>query len=78
MLISKFRASTTFRHRKEILSGCFDKIPDSSLVHVKKIEIAAPAGLPLRVGGRVIAKTPATIEIIPKALKIIVGKDRKF
>jgi diacylglycerol kinase family enzyme len=68
----------TFKYRKEILSGRYELIPGSSLIHVKKIEILNPAGLPLRSGSRVIAKSPSIIEILPRAIKIIVGKDRKF
>ena len=68
----------TITYRSQILSGKYESIPGSSLIHVKKIQIDNPVGLPLRVGSRIIAKTPATIEIVPKALKIIVGKDRTF
>jgi hypothetical protein len=37
-----------------------------------------PAGLVLRAGEKVIAKAPARIEILPQALKLIVGKERNF
>lgn len=78
MLLPKLTKLQTLKYRKEILSGCYEKIPQASIVHVNKLEISTPQGLPLRVGNRVIAKTPAVIEIIPKTLKIIVGRDRKF
>ncbi len=78
LLVSKLTRWATIKHRKQILEGNYEKVPGSSLIHVKKIEILNPPGLPLRIGSRIIAKTPATIEIIPKTLKIIVGKDRKF
>jgi diacylglycerol kinase family enzyme len=78
LLLPKLSKSKTFRYRKQILSGSYKDIPEASIIQANKIEVTAPAGLPLRVGGRVIAKTPAVIEILPKALKIIVSRDRKI
>lgn len=68
----------TFKYRSEIMNQEFEKIPGSSIFHIERLEIATPAGLSLKTEGRLISKTPATIEVRPKALKIIVGKDRKF
>ncbi|MEJ0021673.1 MAG: hypothetical protein WDN47_03785 [Candidatus Doudnabacteria bacterium] len=77
LLLPKLSKSKTFRYRKQILTGDYQEIPEASVIHANKIEVLTPTGLPLRVGSRVIAKTPAVIEILPKALKIIVGRDRK-
>ncbi len=76
-LLPKLGRWNAFKFRRQIQTGDFSGIPNSSLIHANRIEIAWPEGLPLRVGSRVIAKTPAVIEIVPKALRIIVGKDRK-
>ncbi|HTL39416.1 MAG TPA: diacylglycerol kinase family protein [Methylomirabilota bacterium] len=78
LLLSKLSKWDVFKFRKEIISGDFEKIPGSSVIHVSRLEISTPVGLPLKSAGRVIAKTPAVIEVMPKALKIIVGKERKF
>lgn len=78
MLLPKLNRLKIFKYRNEIVNGRFEKVPGSSVVHVRKLEILNPQGLALRVGNRVIAKTPAVIEIKPEALKIIVGKDRTF
>lgn len=78
MLLSKLSKLKTIKYRAEIMSGSYKNIPQASVVHVNRLEISSPAGMALRVGNRVIAKTPATIEILPKAIKIIVGKDRRF
>jgi len=67
-----------WQYRKEIQSGCLENIPGASTVHLKRIEITNPEGLPLIAEGKIIAKTPAIIEVLPKALKMIVGKDRSF
>lgn len=76
LLLPKLSKIKTFQYRRQILSGDYRLIPEASIIHANKIEVLAPAGLPLRVGGRVIAKTPAVIEILPKALKMIVSRDR--
>lgn len=78
LLLPQISGWTAFRHRHEILRGEFEKIPGTSVLHVKKIEIHTPEGLAIRSEGRVLGKTPAVIEIKPKALKIIVGRERKF
>jgi diacylglycerol kinase family enzyme len=78
LLLPKLERLKLIRHRTDIVKGCYESIPESSLLHLQKIEITSPDGLPLRVGNRIVAKTPAAIEILPKALKIIAGKDRRF
>lgn len=78
LLLPKLARRQMIKHRKNIMKGCFESISESSLVHLDKIEITSPDGLPLRIGNRVVAKTPATIDVVPKALKIIAGKDRTF
>lgn len=66
------------KQRKNLASGLFEKIEGASVLHLKKLKIESPEGLALRIEGRVVTKTPATIEVAPKALKMIVGKDRLF
>lgn len=78
LLLPQLSRFKLFKYRKHILSGAFENIPESSLVHLKKIEISNPEGLPLKVGNRVIAKSPAIIEVIPQSVKIIVGRERQF
>jgi diacylglycerol kinase family enzyme len=77
-LLSGLSKWQTFLRRRQILAGNLENLPGVSIVHAKKIEITNPSGLPIRTGSRVVAKTPLVIEIVPKALRIIVGKDRKF
>lgn len=77
-LLPKLNKFQTLKYRSQILKGDFNQIHGSSIVHVNKLEITAPEGLPLRVGAKVVARTPATIDVLPKALKMIVGKERKF
>ncbi len=78
VLLSKLTQWEAIKYRGLINTGQWEEIPKSSVVHMKKLEITAPEGLNLRAGERVLAKTPAVVEIAPNALKIIVGRDRKF
>ncbi len=78
VLLPKLNRLTTFRYRKEILAGRYESIPGSSLIHIKEMEITMPTGLPLRVDRKIVARTPAKVSVLPRALKIIVGRDRKF
>ncbi|OGE81816.1 MAG: hypothetical protein A3H72_01720 [Candidatus Doudnabacteria bacterium RIFCSPLOWO2_02_FULL_48_8] len=77
-LLPKLRAFGLVRHRKKITSGFFEQVPHSSLIHANQLEISSPEGLPLRVGRKVVAKTPAAVKALPQKLRIIVGKDRTF
>ncbi len=78
VLIPKLSRAQLFTHRKNIQDGCFEKIPGASIIHTDSLEITSPSGLPLKIGDVEFASTPARIEIKPKALKIIVGRLRKF
>ncbi|HEV8600987.1 MAG TPA: diacylglycerol kinase family protein [Patescibacteria group bacterium] len=78
LLLPKLSKYNIFKYRKSIISGAFEEIPGSSLLHVEKLEITSPEGLPLKVGERIVAKTPAIIQLLPQKLKIIAGKDRIF
>jgi diacylglycerol kinase family enzyme len=78
VFLPKLTQWEAFKHRGHIMEGMWEKIPGSSVVHAKKLEITAPSGLSIKSYDRVIAKTPTVIEVAPSALKIIVGKDRKF
>lgn len=47
-----------------------------SVFPVMQAKITASESLPISVDGEVVAKTPCEVEIIPKAVKLIVGKER--
>lgn len=66
------------RFRKDIAEGILENVPKSTVIKCKKIEFLQPRGMPLSILGRIITKFPATVEIIPQRLKMIVGKTRTF
>ena len=78
VFLPKLSSWQALKHRNEIVEGLWENIPGSSVVHAKKLEISSPTGMAIKSYDRVIAKTPALIEVVPNALKIIVGKERKF
>ncbi|PIP18110.1 MAG: hypothetical protein COX43_00520 [Parcubacteria group bacterium CG23_combo_of_CG06-09_8_20_14_all_35_9] len=54
------------------------KVLKRSIFPVKKITLRAKKSISLLVDGYKIFKTPATIEVVPQKLKMIVGKERLF
>jgi len=65
-------------YRKAISEGALEKVPNTTVIKCKKIEFLEPRGTNLTMLGRVVAKFPSTVEIIPQRLKMIVGKNRTF
>ncbi|MDO8435520.1 MAG: diacylglycerol kinase family protein [bacterium] len=50
-----------------------------SIIPMRKIKLThTDESLPIVVDGQQVVKTPATIEVMPKQLKVIVGKERLF
>lgn len=65
-------------YKEELAEGILEKIPNTTVIKCKKITFLEPRGTPLTMLGRVVAKFPATVEIIPQRLRMIVGKNRTF
>jgi diacylglycerol kinase family enzyme len=66
------------QYRKDIAEGVLENVPKTTVIKCKKIEFLEPRGTPLSMLGGIVAKFPATVEIIPQRLKMIVGKNRTF
>ncbi|OGE73970.1 MAG: hypothetical protein A3I07_04085 [Candidatus Doudnabacteria bacterium RIFCSPLOWO2_02_FULL_42_9] len=78
LLMPSISKVTAFLKRRILKAKYYEQIALTSVLHVMKMELVLPEGLPLTLNGKIVAKTPATIELLPKALKMIVGKERKF
>lgn len=78
LVLEKLTKTEIFKYRKIIAEGCLEQVPKTSVIKCKKIEFLEPRGLPLTMLGRIVAKLPATVEIIPQRLRLIVGKNRTF
>lgn len=78
MILEKLNKLQILSHRTNIGEGCLEKVPNTTVIKCKKIEFLEPRGLALTMLGRIVAKFPATVEIIPQRLRMIVGKNRTF
>lgn len=78
VLLRKLSPSQIFRYRKDLMNGCLDRIPGTTIMHAKKIEIMGPKKLPLAIAGQMVAKAPAVVTMAKEKAKIIVGKTRQF
>ena len=78
LILERMGKMQVLAHKKAIADGVLEKVPNTTVIKCKKIEFLEPLGLPLTMLGRVVAKFPATVEIIPQRLRMIVGKNRTF
>lgn len=78
LILEKLNKMQIFKYRKIIAEGFLENVPKTTVIKCKKIEFIEPRGLPLTMLGRIVAKLPATVEIIPQRLRLIVGKNRTF
>jgi len=78
LILERMTKMQVMHFRKEIVDGCLEKVPSTSVIKCRKVEFLEPRGYNLTMLGRVVSKFPATVEIIPNRLKMIVGKNRTF
>ncbi len=78
LILERMGKLRTLAHRHHIAEGLLEKVPNTSVIKCKKIDFLEPRGLPLTMLGRVVAKFPASVEIIPQRLRMIVGRNRTF
>lgn len=78
VLLPNLSRMEIFRHRFHILTGEYNLIPRTSVIHVENLEITQPAQTTIYCGTQKLTNTPAQISIKPKALKLIVGRSRTF
>lgn len=78
LILERLSKTQVLRYRRAIADGSLEKVPDTTVIKCKKIEFLEPRGFNLTMLGRVVAKFPSVVEIIPGRLKMIVGKNRTF
>ena len=78
LILEKLNKIEVLRYKEAIIEGRLEKIPGTSVIKCRKVEFLQPLGFPLHLAGRVLTKVPATVEIIPRRLRLIVGKSRTF
>ncbi len=78
LILEKLTKSEILRYKNDIANGCLERAPKTTVIKCKKVQFIEPRGFNLTMLGRVVTKFPATVEIIPQRLKMIVGKNRTF
>ncbi len=78
LILERLNKMQILANRNDIVEGVLEKVPNTTVIKCKKIEFLEPRGMSLTMLGRVVAKFPAVVEIIPQRLKMIVGKNRTF
>jgi diacylglycerol kinase family enzyme len=78
LLLPQISKWNTILYRRDLISGFYENIPKSSIIHAKQITLSRPLGLPLKLGNKVVGRTETKITLAPKMLKMIVGRERKF
>ncbi|MDB4939758.1 MAG: diacylglycerol kinase, catalytic region [Candidatus Doudnabacteria bacterium] len=78
LLIEKLSRMSAAKYKKEIENGCYENIPSATSVRCTKVEFLEPINYKISVDGIEVAKFPATVELLPQGLKMIVGKNRTF
>ncbi len=78
LMLERLKKTQVLAYRRSIVDGLLEKVPKTTVIKCKKIQFLEPRGFPLTMLGRMVTKFPATVEIIPNRLKMIVGKNRTF
>jgi diacylglycerol kinase family enzyme len=78
LILEPLNKMQILKYKEAIGEGILEKIPKTTVIKCKKITFNEPRGMALSMLGRVVAKFPATVEIIPQRLRMIVGKNRTF
>ncbi len=78
LILEKLSKMDVLKYKPDITSGVLENIPGTSVIKCRRVEFLEPRGFPLTIAGKVFAKVPTVITIIPKHLRMIVGKNRTF
>ncbi len=78
MVLERMNKIDVMKYKPDIAAGVLENIPGTSVIKCKQVEFLEPRGFPLTIAGRTFAKVPAVITIIPRQLRMIVGKNRTF
>lgn len=78
LIISKLPKTNLFKNIGSLMKGNYENLSQLSIFKAKNIKLITPEPLDISIDGESIMKTPASIEIVPNKLKVIVGKKRIF
>lgn len=78
MILEKMNKIDILKYKPDIAAGVLENIPGTSVIKCKQVEFLEPRGFPITIAGRTFAKVPTVISILPRQLRMIVGKGRTF
>lgn len=78
LILEKLKRSEILKYKKNIAEGTLEQVPSTTVIKCRRVDFLEPKGFNLTISGKVMAKFPATVQIIPSRLKMIVGKNRTF
>lgn len=78
LILESLSKMDVLRFKNTILDNRLEELPHPTVVKCRKVEFLQPRGFALSIFGRIIAKFPATVEMLDQKLRIIVGKNRTF
>lgn len=78
MILERLSRVDILKYKPDIAAGVLENIPGTSVIKCRQVEFLEPRGFPLNIAGRTFAKVPAVVSIIPRQLRMIVGKGRTF
>lgn len=78
LAISEISRSKALLNLPAIIKGRYEDLSETSIFRAKKTKIKTEKRMSVAVDGEIIATTPIEIEVIPRKLKVIVGKKRQF
>lgn len=78
MVLERLSRVDILKYKPDIAAGVLENIPGTSVIKCRQVEFLEPRGFPLNIAGRTFAKVPAVVSIIPRQLRMIVGKGRTF
>lgn len=78
LILEKLKRADILRYKNAITQGVLEQVPSTTVIKCRRVEFLEPKGFNLSISGKVMAKFPALVEIIPQHLRMIVGKNRTF
>jgi diacylglycerol kinase family enzyme len=78
LLIEKLSKTDLLRLRDTLVRGQLEDLPNPTVIKCKSVEFLEPKGASLTMFGRHVAKFPATVKMIGRKQRMIVGKQRTF
>lgn len=78
LLVSEIPRLKAIKNISAIADGRYEDLIQTSIFKAKKVKIETEKKMPVAIDGEIVTKTPIEIEVIPKKLKVIVGKNRQF